>query len=158
MKKRGVKFEYEEERDRDLMRAYCEQLRRLYDEHGGVQLLDDVFRRLVRMPSSRFWVSETRAAVVVGAMCREADRVGGTPRRWETLRRMRTTKRRMYAEIYRRYRLRQQARPDLGIFQNVTYVVLQAAPEFYITPDSAKVIYYRAKNKYYKEQIMKLRR
>ena len=47
MKKHGTKFEYEAERNRDLMRVY---------------------RQVINRPAERFWVSEERAAIVISSL------------------------------------------------------------------------------------------
>lgn len=119
---------------------------------------DELFERIVTLPASRFWVSEQRATVVVGTMCREARERGCTPRYWNALRSMHPSKRRMYEEIYRRYLLFKEDHHAKSIYWCVSSVVRQRAPEFYITPDSAKVIFYRIKNRYHEELKRRLRR
>ena len=108
--------------------------------------LPAVFKEVVNRPSQRFWVSEERAAIVIAAMMRG-----------EKLKGMRPNKQEMFREIYQRAMNLRQQRPELTIFELAFYVVRQAAPKFYLTPGSAKVIICSAKKKWYEERKRKLR-
>lgn len=141
MKHKGSKFEYEEERDKDLMRAYREQLS-LCDSI----ILSDIFRKVVLMPSSRFWVSEERASIVVASMMKG-----------DKLERMRPTTREMYKEIYKRVRKQKEEHADKSLSEIVFCVIRQPAPQFYLTPDSARVIVSRIKRKKCTDTIKRLR-
>ena len=86
MKNVGAIFEYEEERNEDLMRAYKTQL--ALRENRDLQ---SVLCSVVEMPSKRFWVSEERAAIVISEMIRgKGLKIKGK------------VKREMYHEIFRR--------------------------------------------------------
>ena len=141
MKHKGSKFEYEDERDKDLMRAYHEQL-----ESCDTIVLSDIFRNVVAMPSARFWVSEERAAVVIGCMLRG-----------DKLEKMRTNAREMYFEIYKRVVSEREKYPDKSIAEIVFNVIRQPAPKFYLTPDSARVIVTRLKREKYSNIYKRLR-
>ncbi len=130
MKKRGCNFEYEDERSRDIMRAYTELI-----QSCDVIYLPTFLRKLVNMPSKRFWVSAERASIVVSEIMR-----GKKP-----LLRMLPTKREMYMEIYNRIIKLKEALPELSIYELAQIVVEEPAPKFYLTPGSAKVIIYRIK-------------
>ena len=75
MKKKYSHFEYEDERNEDLMRAYRE-IREKYPEMKSREIDEEISR----MPSKRFWVSEERASIVISAMLkgRKFDRMGKT--------------------------------------------------------------------------------
>lgn len=139
MKHIGSYFEYEKERNEDLLRAYrlCE-VRHLCKQ--------SIYAMTVQMPARRFWVSEERATVVISQMLR------GKP-----LRRMRPNKRKMFAEIYRRVLLLMTEKPDEPIAHLVFEVVNSPAPKFYLTPSSAKIIICKIKRKWYEERKKKLR-
>lgn len=139
MKHYGCTFECSDERDDDFMRAYCKQI-----EGRAVVVLSEVFRALVNMPSKRFWVSEERAAIVVSDMMRGA-----------TLENMRPQKREMFQEIYRRTLAMMRDNPSLPLSVAVGRVVRQPAPRFYLTPQSARIIFYRIKDKWYKKEMAK---
>ena len=131
MKYHGSKFEYEQQRDEDLMRAYRQALHESSHIH-----MPDIFRKVVAMPSSRFWVSEERAAVVISAMMRGV-----------TFPNMNPTKRKMFQEIYNRVVCLRDRQPCLSVYELTFEVVRQQAPQFYLTPGSAKVIISKIKKR-----------
>ena len=141
MKPHGSKFEYEQERNEDLMRAYHELI-----EASPYICLTDIYKKVVNMPSARFWVSEERAAIVIASMMK-GDQLQG----------MRHNKREMFKEIYRRAMKLKSMKPALSVFQLAFQVVRQQAPRFYLTPGSAEVIISRAKKKWYEQRKRKLR-
>ena len=141
MKHKGSKFEYEEERDKDLMRAYREQI-----AICNTIVLSEIFTKVVLMPASRFWVSEERACIVIGKMMRG-----------DSLHKMRPTTREMYLEIYRRVCSIKKEQPDKPISEIVFQVVGQPAPQFYLTPDSARVIVTKIKRRFYENNKKRLR-
>lgn len=102
--------------------------------------------KVVNMPSSRFWVSEERAAVIVGLM-----------RAGKRLPKMLKTKKEMFREIYRRYVKFAEKNPELTLLEAVSAVVYQPAPKFYLTPKSARVIIYYAKRKCFEQKKKQLK-
>ena len=141
MKHFGNGFEYADERNDDIMRAYTQELAacdRIY--------LPQVFDRVVNMPSRRFWVSAERAAIVVSSMMRG-----------DTLMNMRPTKREMFREIYRRVMLLKEQHPEMSLYELAFNVVQEPAPKFYLTAGSAKVIIYRIKKQWHKKRSQELR-
>lgn len=133
MKPTGSHFEYEAERDDNLMECYHELLRR-----AEFVRMPEIYSQVVDMPAKRFWVSEERAAIVVSAMMRG-----------ERLDNMRPLKREMYNEIYRRAMEIREENPELPISRLVAQVVEQPAPKFYITPGSAKVLICKIRKQWY---------
>lgn len=121
------------------MRAYCKQI-----EGMAVVVLSEVFRSLVNMPSKRFWVSEERTAIVVSDMMKGA-----------TLDNMRPQKREMFQEIHRRTVAMMKDNPCMSLSEAVAHVVRQPAPRFYLTPQSARIIFYRIKERWYKKEMAK---
>lgn len=144
-KTHGSIFEYEDERNKDLIRAYREQLDRHY-HHEHTLSLKRVFKDVAESPSRRFWVSEERAAIVISEMMKG-----------KKLEKMGKMKREMYHEIYKRVIQLRQQYPKLSIIQLVTKVCAQPAPRFYLTPLSVKVIIYKIKRQWYEERKQKLR-
>lgn len=141
MKHKGSTFEYKEARDADLLRAYREQIM-LCDTID----LTEIFKKVVLMPSARFWVSEERAAIVIARMFRG-----------DKLETMKTNTREMYEEIFKRVKDMKEKLPDMSLFDILFHVVRQPAPKFYLTPDSAKVITMRIKREQYKKVQKRLR-
>ena len=141
MKNFGSKFEHEQERNDDIMRAYIFQIRSCDNIY-----LPQVLKRVVNMPSKRFWVSAERAAIVVSSMMKG-----------NTLESMRPTKREMFEEIYRRVMEMKEKCPYSSIYELTSYVVEEPAPKFYLTPGSAKVIIHRAKKQWHEKRKQRLR-
>jgi hypothetical protein len=141
MKHKGSTFEYKDGRDRDLLRAYREQLM-LCDTID----LTEVFKKVVLMPSARFWVSEERAAIVIARMFKG-----------DKLESMKPNTREMYEEIFKRVKDMKEHNPDMSLFDILFRVVRQPAPKFYLTPDSAKVITTRIKREQFNKVQKRLR-
>jgi hypothetical protein len=136
MKYFGSILEFTHDRNKDLLRAFHQQLlevRHIY--------MPDIFRRVVAMPSARFWVSEERATVVISAML-QGKHISG----------MRGSKQEMFEEIYRRVLVIRQQQPKRTLPDTVAEVIHQPAPKFYMTPGTARVVIYRIKRGFYDQQ------
>lgn len=124
MKNFGSTFEYEQQRNNELMKSYRASI-----ERSTFIRRDEVLKATVNSPASRFWVSERRAAIVIARMIKG-----------DKLHYMRPLKREMFQEIYRRFLLLKDENPNASILHLVSLVVAQPAPKFYLEPGSAKVI------------------
>lgn len=133
MKPHGSHYEYEEQRNDNLMEVYHEIIAK-----ANHVRMPDVYEKVANSPSRRFWVSEERATIVVSAMMRGDD-----------LKRMRPLKKEMYNEIYRRAMALRDKSPKMPISQLVAQVVEQPAPKFYITPGSTKVLICKIRKEWY---------
>ena len=131
MKKKGATCEFRDQRDNDLYRAYRQQLKTT-----SFVRLPQLIDRVISSPAERFYVSEERAAIVIGEMLRG-----------RSIEHMQTQKRRMYDEIFSRFLELMQRRPYLQYNEAVTIVVNQPAPEFYLTVGSAIVILHRIRKR-----------
>ena len=136
MKKFGCKSEHADERTRDLLRAYFRHIRSCRHIR-----MPDIFNHIVEMPAARFWVSSSRAAVVVARILRGDD-----------LNYMRPSKREMFFEIHRRVVELQAHNPDLTLHRLVEMVVSQTAPKFYLAPASARIMILKARKKWFAEK------
>lgn len=135
-------MEYSRERSDDLMRAYDEYL-----ASCDYIRMSEVYKAIVNMPSRRFWVSETRAAIVVFQMLKD-----------ETcLKKMRQPKREMYEEIYRRVMILRERHPRKTIFELCAMVVIQPAPKFYLAPGSAKIVVHKVRKAWIRRKRQRLR-
>ena len=141
MKYFGSIMAFTRERNRDLMRAFHQQL--AFDKHVIAPAL---FKRVAESPAARFWVSAERAAIVFAAMD------AGRP-----LPRMRDNKREMFQELYRRYLIEKNAHPDLPVYQLADMVVTQPAPKFYLTPRTVGELIYRIRSGWYDRQFDRYR-
>ena len=131
MKKKGTISQLKHQRDDDLMRVYLLELA------GRPHiLLPEVLKAVVASPSKRFWVTSERASIVIYNMMKG-----------DELEYMRPLKRKMFREIYRRVMKLKANYPQLSIPILTEQVVAEPAPEFYITPGSAKVIISRIRKR-----------
>lgn len=133
MKKNGSKSDFIDVRDKELYAHFRDVLRTTRDVS-----LREMFALAAARPVSRFWVSEPRAAVVVGALLRGEAGV---------LDRMYPKRREMYEEIYRRVSAMMQADPALCMTHAVDAVVCSPAPESYLTLEGAKAIINRVRRR-----------
>ena len=136
MKYFGSILDFTRERNADLMRVYRDRL-----AEASIIVMPVIFQLVADSPASRFWVSEERAAIVISAMA------AGKP-----MPRMRSNKREMFEEIYRRYLLMREDYPDKSVYELVTKIVNQPAPKFYLTPRTVGEFIYRIKNGWFDNQ------
>lgn len=141
MKHLGSKSEFEEERNSELLKTY----NRLISEADYI-VPAVIYNKLVNEPSSRFWVTEERAAVIISKM-----------RKGHSLERMHPNKREMFQEIYRRAMILMKQDATLSVLEVAMKVVNQPAPKFYICEGYAEQIIGLAKKKCYEERKRKLR-
>lgn len=137
MKYHGCILEFTDERNEELMKAF----REVISQRTFIDITD-VSEAIVKMPCSRFWVSEERAMVVITALMK------GKP----VLHAMRPTKREMFQEIFKRVLAMQKTRPNASLFELVLKVVNSPAPEFYMTARSAMETIYKIKKGFYDKQ------
>ena len=131
MKYLGSNCEFEQERNLDLLHACRQEMALATHIH-----MRDIYRRAAERPARRFWVSEERAAIVIGRMLRG-----------DSLQEMRPLKREMFQEIFRRAKEILNRHPGFNISHVALLVVHQPAPKFYLTPGSVKTILHRFRQK-----------
>jgi hypothetical protein len=141
MKYFGSILEFTRERNEDLMRVYREKL-----SEASIIVMPVIFELVAQSPSSRFWVSEERAAIVISAMA------AGRP-----MPRMRKNKREMFEEIFRRFVVMHEQQPDKSVYELVALIVNQPAPKFYLTARTVGEFIYRIKNGWYENQYNRYR-
>lgn len=141
MKTKGCDFEYTDQRDKELIITYRNQLENCDKIH-----LRDVLEKTVNSPASRFWVSESRAAIIIGKMFRGESISGMKPMKIE-----------MFTEIFNRTKKLRILEPKRPLYDMVCEIVNTPAPKFYLTPESAKIIICRIKKKWLEERKKKLR-
>lgn len=136
MKNFGSVFEYEQERNNNLLRLYHQLI-------SEVKFIcsEEIYRKMADSPSDRFWVSEERALIVVLQIMKG-----------DTLLGMGKNKRDMFFEIYKRATIMKQKYPTLSLTKIIFKVVRQPAPKFYLTEGSIKVIISKIKSKWYERR------
>ena len=130
----GSIMDFTRQRNDDIMRVFRRQLQ-LADHI----IMPDIFEKVANSPASRFWVSEERAAVEISRM------LAGKP-----FSRMRSNKREMFDEIFRRFLKLRKIHPDLSPLELASIIVHQPAPKFYLTPRTVGEIIYRIKKGWYR--------
>lgn len=139
--KKGRFFEYREERNADILRAFKECISSASIDEG----MREVYRRVVTSSSKRFWVSEEQATKVISHMMRG-----------KNIDYMSDNKKKMFREIYTRVSKLQEENPGVRLLLLIEEVVSSEAPCFYMTPESAKVIISQIKTKCYKQRLQSL--
>lgn len=133
MKRQGSKFEYEAERNKELLKAYCSQV-----EICSEIRLDEILSRVVNTPCSRFWVSDERASIVMS----------GIERGTANLDSMIESRKEMFLEIYDRVKALRVNNPTMSLSELTNEVVKQPAPRFYLTAKSARTIIHRIRTQW----------
>lgn len=101
---------------------------RVVSECKGKIRLDDICKKVVKSPSRRFWISAASAYVAVNKMLN-----GECPAKTDTIRRQ-------YEEIFRRFLIERESRPNDTVKDIVSRIVLQGTSEYYMVPNTAKQI------------------
>lgn len=134
MKHSGCVLAFTTQRNKELMNAYRNAI--INADHID---LSRVAYIIANTPSSRFWVSEERALIVVQAI------MNGSP----ILETMRPLKREMFLEIYHRVCKRMKEKPNTPLPDIVMEVVNSPAPKFYLQDRCAMDIIYKIKSGFY---------
>lgn len=143
MKHFGSTCEYNEQRDRNLFLTF----RSVILASQNIRFAD-ISRIVVNLPAERFWVSEKRAAIVISDMLKGRD----------TLACMCPSKREMYTVIFSRVRDILEEQPQMNLSEAVARVVSAPAPKFFLTPQSARIIYYRIRDRWFLPHLQQARR
>lgn len=132
-KHQGNTSPYTPMRNADLQEAF----RRVISNEPYIDLMD-ALAKTVKQPARRFYVSEERAFHRIRIMMRRFD----VPIQLNA-------RDRMFREILARVKKMREEQPHLSLRAVVWRVIRQPAPEFYLTPESAKVILSLMRNKEY---------
>lgn len=124
MKRKGSVSDFTEERNRELKAKFFSQ--------EAYSTGDANISKVVKSPSSRFWVDPDRARDVLSSVEKDPEALG----------RMKPERRRMYAALLEKYREIQRQFPGRSKIQCVTMAIYSGAPEFYIAPSTARSILY----------------
>lgn len=130
MKRKGSCSYFIEQRNEELRRACRKEVM-----SAGYKRLSDVWETIVEQPTSRFFVSEERMTTLVRHRLRHGQ--------WPAQEKLNATRYAMYEEVWRRYLLQRAEHPQKPIDDIVHEIVNSQAPSFYLTPGSARAIFYR---------------
>lgn len=131
MRHKGSDSEFKELRDNEILALY----RKYLNESPSI-VVSRMLVDIVNSPSSRFWITEQRAAIVLGQM-----------KRGETFPDAYPQKRAMYRELYRRAQRIWADYPDMSVYSVASMVVEQPAPSFYMSTTLCNLIISRAKRR-----------
>lgn len=133
MRKKKCFMYYERERNADLYKTIMS----VFSERNGLSF-NDVFRDAVRRPARRFYVTPEVAAHVLYEKMR-----GNNVRSSDT-------KTEMYEEILKRASVLMESGKTLK--EACAIVVMQPAPSFYISPNYAKVVFFKIRSGWYRDR------
>lgn len=146
MRKKGSIFVLEEQRNRDLLRAYREVITRQLDTEGKIGNMGQVLMKVVNSPASRYWVSTDRACSVIYRM-----------NKGQTINWTKDNKRIFYDSLYREFLKYKEANPCMPIKHIIEIIVLKSAPCFPLSPRVAGFMIHKTKKKCYEETLQRLR-
>lgn len=124
MKKKGSTSDFTGQRADELRAAFFSQ--------GIYSTSDSVMQKVVKTPASRFWVDPERARDVMSRIEKDPTSIRG----------MHPERRRMYTDLYRRYREIRRRFPGQNKIESVTMAIFSGAPEFYLSCSRARTIVY----------------
>lgn len=151
MKKNGAVSDFAAERNSELYHTFRQIV---INARPGSSYLENC-ARAGQSPSSRFWISESRAAEVISGFekiaakrrrCGLPDLDLDNPKRGAILEKILFSdsalpqRKKMFLEIYRRYRILRLANPDRPISHLIGEVIEQPAPSFYLTASGVRSI------------------
>lgn len=125
MKKKGNKSDFTAERNAELRSAFFNQ--------GIYSTRNEVMEKAVKSPSSRFWVDPDRARDVLSRIEKDPESIAG----------MKPERQRMYLALYEKYMEFRSINPTAPKISCTTMAVYSAAPEFFLSPSTARSIIYR---------------
>lgn len=132
MKKKKSTFEFERERNLFLLQAFRESIA----AQSRISL-NKAFKVAAASPAPRFWVSEARAAAVIGKMLAGEDPTAG----------MQPEKRDMYRELFGRFVRLRESFPDESISELCFRLVNDEAPRSYMSWHRARILIYKEKKR-----------
>lgn len=131
MRHKGSDSEFKEVRDNEILALY----RKYLNESPNI-VVSRMLNDIVNSPSSRFWITEQRAAIVLGQM-----------KKGDTFPDAYPQKRAMYNELYRRANEIWKKNPTMSVYSVASIVVEQPAPSFYMSTTLCNLIISRAKRR-----------
>lgn len=132
MRKKNAVSEFASERNLFLL----ENFRSAIARQSHIEC-ERIFRNVTNLPAPRFWVTEHRAAAIIGKMLAGENPTGS----------MTPEKRKMFEEIFRRFRILREERPRAAILDLVAEIIYDTAPSSYMSWYRARTIINGLRNK-----------
>ncbi|MBO5445664.1 MAG: hypothetical protein J5995_10045 [Muribaculaceae bacterium] len=125
MKRKGAKSDFSEARN--------EELRKVFFSQENYSTCDAAMKKVISTPASRFWVDPDRARDVMSNIERNP----------AILDNMKKERARMYRALFRNYSEIRRANPEKSKISCVSTAIFGGAPEFFLSPATAREIIYR---------------
>ena len=109
------------------------ELRAAFFNQGVYSTCDEVIKKTIKTPSSRFWVDPDRARDIMSRIEKDPDSISG----------MYPERRRMYLALYERYRELRRQFPSDSKIKAVSMAIYSGAPEFFLGTSTARRIIYQ---------------
>lgn len=132
-----MRLDFKEERDLDLLSSYKSVIKE-YGEDAPFLKKEFLLLQAINRPAKQFYVSEEQACLIVSKMLK-----GKSISITNSLKKM------MYEEIFRRVKKEQES-SSLPLPAIIRLVISQSAPRFYLTIESAQILYYKLIKKKHK--------
>lgn len=116
----------------DFHALRASELRAAFFNQGVYSTCDEVMKKTVKTPTSRFWVDPDRARDVVSRMEKDPSSIDG----------MHPERRRMYLALYEKYKALRMKHPGNSKISCVSMAIYSGAPEFFLSPATARSILY----------------
>ena len=145
MRKKGSVFLMSNDRDKDLIRAYREVIKKQLNLYGRITATG-IMAKVVNSPASRYWVSSERAYSVILKMDKG-----------ESISYMKTRAQVFYRSLYKDFCVYRESHSGLPSKYIVEIVIQRPAPCFMISPAFARNIIFRMKKQCWEEKMRRLK-
>ncbi len=125
MKRKGSVSDFSSDRKAELKAAFLSQ--------GIYSVSDEVLTKALKTPSSRFWVDPYRARDIMSKIEKNPASISG----------MHPERRRMYMALFEKYKEIRRQCPSATKINAVSTAIYSGAPEFFLSPSSARRLLYR---------------
>lgn len=145
MRKKGNVFALSDSRDRDLLRAYNELVKKQLRLYGRI-CKTGLMEQVVDSPASRYWVSSDRACAIIYRL-----------EKGERIDYMKRNRVKFYISLYEDFRRYKKLHPEVQATKHIVeIVVMQPAPCFPVTPRVAGNIVERMRRRCRQEKVRRL--
>lgn len=117
----------------DFSQARNSELRKVFFSQDSYSTCDEAMKKITATPASRFWVDPDRARDVMTSIEKNP----------AILDNMKKERARMYRELFRNYSEIRKANPTQSKISCVSKAIFGGAPEFYLSPATAREIIYQ---------------
>lgn len=117
----------------DFLALRAAELRKAFFSQNFYSTSDEVMKKTVKTPTSRFWVDPDRARDVISRIEKDPAATDG----------MHPDRRRMYLALYDKYKTLRRRNPMASKIECISIAIYSGAPEFFLAPSTARSILYK---------------